>query len=202
LQEAKHGFGFLLEGVAGAARRVLACDELCERQCDRRMNRRSDKRCDNQSGNISTFSSPDMRLCLRFAIPFAIAITIACATRAAAGPEFAGALAEGAQQAQARCYRLVHDDTNEFGTCVRELAQQQRSAAKRLGIDYFGWVGAMNSARMGMRGADETAAEFLARFRAAQNALGVDDATLCASVPGDCKARIARIRQAERKPSN
>jgi hypothetical protein len=142
-----------------------------------------------------------MRLCLHAAILFAIALSIACAARAAAGPEFSGALAEGAQQAQARCYKLVHDDTVEFGDCVRELAQQQKSAAMRLGIDYFGWVGAMNSARLGMRGADETAAEFLARFRAAQKALGIDDATLCASVPGDCKARIARIRQAERSPS-
>jgi hypothetical protein len=147
-------------------------------------------------------SSPDMRLRLRPAIPFAIAISIACTTRAAGAPELAGALAEGAQLAQARCYRLVHDDTYEFGDCVRELAQQQKSAAKRLGIDYFGWVGAMNSARLGMRGADETAAEFLARFRVSQKTLGVDDRTLCASVPGDCAARIARIRQAERKPAN
>jgi hypothetical protein len=113
------------------------------------------------------------------------------------------ALADGAQQAQTRCYRLVHDDTVEFGDCVRELAQQQKQdAATRLGIEYFGWVGAMNSARLGMRGASDTAAEFLVRFRAVQKALGIDDQTLCASVPGDCAARIARIRQAERKQGN
>jgi len=118
-------------------------------------------------------------------------------------PDVAALLAEGAGQAQARCYRLVHDDTYEFGDCVRGLAARQaKHAPLRLGIEYFGWVGAMNSARLGMRGADETAAEFLARFRATQAALGVDDRTLCASIPGDCTARIARIRQAERKPGS
>jgi len=118
-------------------------------------------------------------------------------------PDVSALLADGAGQAQARCYRLVHDDTYEFGDCVRELAgRQAKNPPLRLGIEYFGWVGAMNSARLGMRGADETAAEFLARFRASQAALGIDDRTLCASIPGDCAARIARIRQAERKPGN
>jgi len=107
-------------------------------------------------------------------------------------PDVSALLADGAGQAQARCYRLVHDDTYEFGDCVRELAgRQAKNPPLRLGIEYFGWVGAMNSA-----------AEFLARFRASQAALGIDDRTLCASVPGDCAARIARIRQAERKPGN
>jgi hypothetical protein len=142
-----------------------------------------------------------MRFHLHAAIVSAIAMTIACTVRAAGEPGVAAVLAEGAQQAQARCYGLVHDDTYEFGDCVREFARQQKNATKRLGIEYFGWVGAMNSARLGMRGADETAVDFLARFRATQKALGVDDAALCASVPGDCKARIARIRLAERNPS-
>ena len=118
-------------------------------------------------------------------------------------PDVTALMADGAGQAQAHCYRLVHDDTYEFGDCVRELATRQaKNVPLRLGIEYFGWVGAMNSARLGMRGADETAAEFLARFRATQAALGIDDRTLCASIPGDCAARIARIRQAERKPGN
>lgn len=114
------------------------------------------------------------------------------------------ALADGARQAQSLCYRLVHDDTEGFADCVRALAlQDEQPSARRLGIEYFGWVGAMNSARLGMSGANDTAEEFLARFRATQAAIKVDDQALCASVPGDCAARLARIRQAETgKPRN
>jgi hypothetical protein len=125
-----------------------------------------------------------------------LAIVGNCA--AATRDQTVAALTDGAQRAQAQCYRLVHDDTFEFGDCIRALVVQQKNAsATRLGIEYFGWVGAMNSARLGMQGASDTAMEFLARFRATQELLGVDDQTLCASIPGDCAARIARIRQAE-----
>jgi hypothetical protein len=118
---------------------------------------------------------------------------------AATRDQTVAALTDGAQKAQSLCYRLVHDDTFEFGDCVRALVMQHRQpSATRLGIEYFGWIGAMNSARLGMAGAGETAAEFRGRFRATQKTLGIDDPTLCASIPGDCAARMARIRQAER----
>jgi hypothetical protein len=112
--------------------------------------------------------------------------------------EIADALAAGARQAQTICYRLVHDDTYEFGDCVRKLAQLPgQSAATRLGVEYFGWVGAMNSARLGMLGASDTAAEFLRRFRATQRTLRITDSALCASIPGDCATRSAVLKQAE-----
>ena len=106
----------------------------------------------------------------------------------------------GAMQAQQRCYPLIHHDTWEFGDCVRILAGNETPSDEvRLGVEYFGWVGAMNSARLGMLGADETAQEFLSRFRATQAKLKVDDRALCAVVPGDCTARIARLEQMERE---
>jgi hypothetical protein len=125
----------------------------------------------------------------------------ACCTARAEGPvaaPIAGQLSEGAMLAQSRCYALIHHDTWEFGDCVRTLAVTGKgSDAKRLGVEYFGWVGAMNSARLGMLGADETAREFITRFRKTQRKLKIDDQTLCASVPGDCVARIARLTQME-----
>jgi hypothetical protein len=134
----------------------------------------------------------------RNAITAVLIFTIASSCVAATREEITAAATQGAQKAQSLCYRLVHDDTIEFGDCVRGLVVAQKEAsATRLGMEYFGWVGAMNSARLGMLGANETAAEFLVRFRATQQLLGVDDQTLCASVPGDCAARMARIRQAE-----
>ena len=134
----------------------------------------------------------------RNAIHAVLIFAIANSCAAATPDEIAAAVTQGAQKAQSLCYRLVHDDTIEFGDCVRGLVVAQKQAsATRLGMEYFGWVGAMNSARLGMQGASETAAEFLVRFRATQRLLGVDDLTLCASIPGDCTARMARVWQAE-----
>lgn len=103
-----------------------------------------------------------------------------------------------ALDAQTRCYRKIHHDTWAFRDCLSGLLAQPRlSAEARLGVAYFGWVGALNSLRVGMAGADETANEFLPQFRKLQKKLKVDDATLCTSIEGDCTARTARMLQAE-----
>ena len=99
---------------------------------------------------------------------------------------------------QTRCYRLIHHDTWAFRDCVAALLAQPRQASIwRLGVAYFGWVGALNSLRVGMAGAEETANEFLPQFRRLQKKLKIDDATLCTSIEGDCTVRTARMRQAE-----
>lgn len=120
----------------------------------------------------------------------------------APAPDNRQQLADAVVFAQDRCYRLIHHDTFSYQACIIGLVQEEANATpKRLGIEYFGWAGALNSARMGMRGADATAYEFLRRFRATQRQLGIDDQTLCRSIPGDCDARLARMRQMEAAPA-
>jgi hypothetical protein len=128
-----------------------------------------------------------------------VAATIAAAAcTGAPGGETGSDISVAASFAQERCYRLIHHDTFAYAACLRNLLQDEtQPARKRLGIEYFGWVGAVNSARLAMRGADATAREFLRRFRTTQKALGIDDQTLCASIPGDCAARIARMKVME-----
>jgi len=104
-----------------------------------------------------------------------------------------------AREAQGRCYRLIHHDTWAFRDCVSSLLRQPRADRHwRLGVAYFGWVGALNSLRVGMAGAEETANEFLPQFRQLQKQLKIHDVTLCASIEGDCVARTARMLQAEK----
>lgn len=110
-------------------------------------------------------------------------------------------IVDGANFAQEKCYRLIHHDTFAYEGCIRSLlAGTKKVDGTRLGIEYFGWVGALNSARMGMLGADAAALEFLKRFRMTQKKLQIDDLSLCQSIPGDCKARIARMKQMEAAP--
>lgn len=107
----------------------------------------------------------------------------------------------GAQLAERQCYRLIHHDTFEYRDCLRGLLfADNRPGPKRLGVEYFGWAGAVNSARVGMKGAEATADEFLHRFRATQEALGIDDRRLCAAIPGDCVTRMAVMRHMEAAP--
>ena len=121
----------------------------------------------------------------------------ACAPK----PDVAAQLAAGAVFAQERCYRLVHHDTFAFQSCIDALLRDEPGAtARRLGIEYFGWAGALNSARVGMRGAAPAAYAFLQQFRATQRRLKVDDIVLCRSIPGECDARVARMRQMESSP--
>jgi hypothetical protein len=132
-------------------------------------------------------------------------LVLACAAAAVAGLKMASdplqQVTAAAAAAQADCYGRIHHDTYAFESCVLGLLKTEREPdARRLGIEYFGYVGAMNSARMGMQGAETTAYVFLTRFRRTQKRLGLGDIELCRSVPGDCEVRVARIKLMESAP--
>ena len=123
------------------------------------------------------------------------------AARPAPGADTPGQIAEATRFVQEQCYRLIHHDTFAFEACVQGLLRDEKKPGpRRLGIEYFGWVGAMNSARLGMLGAEDSAYAFLPRFRATQKKLRIDDASLCRTIPGDCEVRIARMQQMEAAP--
>jgi hypothetical protein len=110
-------------------------------------------------------------------------------------------VAAAAAAAQASCHGQIHHDTYAFERCLLALLEAERKpTVRRLGIEYFGYVGAMSSARLGMLGAEGTAYEFLARFRRTQKRLRIDDLSLCHSVPGDCEVRVARVKLMEAAP--
>jgi hypothetical protein len=110
-------------------------------------------------------------------------------------------VADGAQQAQTACYKQIYRDTNAYSQCLRELvAPEKRNAFKRLGMEYFGYVGAMAYVRVSQVGAEQVAVEFLQKYRSTQKRLGVADEALCATVPGDCAVRIAQGKALEAAP--
>lgn len=108
---------------------------------------------------------------------------------------------DAAQQAQAACYKTIYRDTNAYSQCMRDLVEpEQRSSYKRLGAEYFAYVGAMAYVRVGQAGAEQAAVEFLKKYRSTQKRLGVDDEALCATVPGNCTVRIAQSQAMEAAP--
>ncbi|MES2354845.1 MAG: hypothetical protein V4568_10695 [Pseudomonadota bacterium] len=99
---------------------------------------------------------------------------------------------------QTKCQALLHHDADEFVECVDALLNTHRKlGSTRLGIEYFGWAGALNSARISLPGAEVAADRYLRLFRKTQRALKVDDQTLCETLPGNCTQRIARMLQME-----
>lgn len=138
---------------------------------------------------------------LRHLLAFLLVLSLPVAIAGAPDPALPGRIAEAALEAQGRCYRLIHHDTFAYEACLTELlAGEKKAGPRRLGIEYFGFVGALNSARLGMLGAQDTAWTFLQRFRATQKKLRIADASLCATVPGDCEVRIARMKLMEKSP--
>lgn len=136
----------------------------------------------------------------RFAFVF-LALIATSPLHAATDSATLARIQAGANEAQSRCYRLIHHDTLAFHDCLLGiLADERKAGPRRLGIEYFGFVGAQNSARLGMRGADYTTWTFLRRYRQTQKRLRIDDASLCATIPGDCEVRIARARLIEHAP--
>jgi hypothetical protein len=104
-----------------------------------------------------------------------------------------------AKQAQVQCFMKIHFDTFAFEDCIEVLAKSARhDSPRRLGIYYFGYVGAMDSVRTGMYGSKNTAWLFLKQFRKIQKKLNIDDASLCASIPGDCEIRISQMKLMEK----
>ncbi len=125
-----------------------------------------------------------------------------------------------AAMAQQRCYEFMHEDADEFVSCIDALSTHASAASasatahsprpsgvkddrtlrwRRLGILYFGWVGANNSARVALPGADAAAARYFQRYQRERRALGIDEPTLCTAVAGDCTMRLAQIKAQQRQ---
>lgn len=110
-------------------------------------------------------------------------------------------ISQAAALAQQQCFKEMYRDPNAYSQCIRDLrAGQHPSVLKQLGIDYFGFVGALSYRRVGHLNADQIAAEFLTAYRPAQKKLGLSDEALCRTVTGDCTVRVAQTRQMEATP--
>lgn len=137
-------------------------------------------------------------------------------SKAATGPTIsAGKLGEGvtdtnellkisADDAQRRCYEYLHDDATEYTDCLNAVLAEVKGKSKRmqilrLGIVYFAWVGANNSARLSLPGAEAAAQFYLPKFRRLQSQLKISDQDLCLSVAGECNARVASYMQMEKE---
>jgi hypothetical protein len=110
-------------------------------------------------------------------------------------------IADEARKAQEQCFKQMYRDTNAYAQCVRDMRNAQaRSPLKKLGIEYFGFVGALSYARVGHMNSSQIAGEFLKDFRQTQKQVGISDGSLCATIAGDCTVRIAQTREMEAAP--
>lgn len=111
------------------------------------------------------------------------------------------AIAEAAEAAQAQCYKHMYRDTNAYAQCLRDMRTAQgKTPLKKLGVEYFAFVGALSYMRVGHMNAGQIAAEFLKDYRLTQKKVGISDTALCSTVPGDCKVRMAQTREMETAP--
>lgn len=139
---------------------------------------------------------------------FGALLSIGWAQAGVAGPSDASLdIVNGAaHDAQRRCYEFMHEDADEFVSCIDALEQQidgrdSSSRWRRLGVRYFGWVGANNSARVALPGAERAAQRYFERYQAVRRQLDVDERRLCSAIPGDCEGRLAQIAAAQRMRS-
>ena len=110
-------------------------------------------------------------------------------------------VADAALAAQTQCYKHMYRDSNAYAQCLRDLRNAQANAPlKKLGTEYFAFVGALSYMRVGHGNADQIAAEFLTDFRRTQKKLGISDAALCSTIPGNCTVRLAQTRELEATP--
>lgn len=110
-------------------------------------------------------------------------------------------IAEEARKAQEQCFKQMYRDTNAYAQCVRDMrSAQQHSPLKKLGIEYFGFVGALSYVRVGHMNSSQIAGEFLKDYRKTQKRVGISDSALCSTIAGDCTVRIAQIREMEAAP--
>jgi hypothetical protein len=110
-----------------------------------------------------------------------------------------GTVRAAALSARDHCQRLMHEDSIEFLRCVDLLlldlpVDTRTHALKRLGTAYYAWLASTAALKNGLPTADETALHFFGVLRAVQLPLRVSDEALCPSIPGDCTARNARLR--------
>ena len=110
-------------------------------------------------------------------------------------------LKDRAEEAQASCSIKIHFDTYSFERCVDNLSHKyDKDELSRLGIDYGGFTLALSFARVGMEGSVETAKHFYWRYKPLQAKLGIDDMSLCSTVPGNCKIRVAQTIELAKSP--
>ncbi len=120
---------------------------------------------------------------------------------AASGNAAMDVVRASALNAQARCNDLGHDNMDEYVSCTDALFQEVKGTSakalqKRLGILYFGWLGAERWQRVGLPGADEAAKHYFWRFRPLQQKLVFSDQDLCVVLDGDCTVRLAQVAMA------
>jgi hypothetical protein len=110
-------------------------------------------------------------------------------------------IANAAAAAQEKCYKQMYRDSNAYAQCLRDMRSAQlRSPLKKLGIEYFGFVGALSYMRVGHINSEQIAAEFLQAYRQTQKKVGISDADLCSTIPGDCTVRMAQTKEMEAAP--
>lgn len=129
-----------------------------------------------------------------------IALTIVMLPIAAPASETENArqmkISEAALTAQTQCYREMYRDSNAYAQCLRNLRNANaKSLLTKLGVEYFGFVGALSYMRVGHMNSDQIAAEFLQAFRATQKKVGISDVDLCKTIPGDCSVRLAQTAE-------
>jgi hypothetical protein len=105
----------------------------------------------------------------------------------------------GVAQAQP-CQPYLHDDADEYEACIDGLVRQHskggvKAQARRLGVLYFGFAGALNSARVSLPGAEELAQRYARSSIKLKNKLKLSDADLCSVLSGDCQARSAAMKR-------
>lgn len=110
-----------------------------------------------------------------------------------------GQVQAGATQAQA-CQPYLHDDADEYEACIDGLVRQHskggvKAEARKLGVLYFGFAGALNSARVSLPGAEELAQRYARSSIKLKNKLKLSDADLCSVLSGDCQARSAAMKR-------
>ena len=130
-----------------------------------------------------------------------IAVFLAVMQTAQAAESGIHIITKAASMTQAECNELMHDDAEEYLACVDALGQEVKGKTdaaqyQRLGIAYFGWVGAVYWGRVGLPGADAAARRYFLRFRPLQKQLKLSDEALCPAVAGDCKLRLAQLAAA------
>lgn len=130
----------------------------------------------------------------------AIAMAWACPGYALTANE-AEVLRSSVEAARLECAPKIHFDTYTFNRCIdQRLTKYPKNAIARLGTGYAGFAVALSTTRVGMPGAEESAQYFYWRYRPLQLKLGIDDATLCSSLPGDCAIRLAQTAAFAKKP--
>ena len=118
------------------------------------------------------------------------------AIAAAPGAQKLQTLEAAAKESQDTCYKHIYRDTHAYAQCVRDLrAAKKNKPLEALGVSYFGFVGALSYMRISQAGTDQIAYEFLQSVKSQQKALGIDDQSLCSTVPGNCAVRTAQAQQ-------